>query len=119
MLPNAFSLLADGLQELLVFLRAALSKDLELLSDKGRDRMFTSASSLLEKINLLLCQSFGQAQADSLVGLSRSALKVLSHQRHICLAFEDLVRSGCRGQFCGCPSVGLQQRPKKSIQGMG
>lgn len=66
-MPEALSGLTVELQQLLLFLGRALLEDLELLSDKGRDRMFTSASSLLEKINLLLCRGLSLSDADAMV----------------------------------------------------
>ena len=93
LLPNAFSLLADDLQGLLSFLSTALSEDLELLSDKGRDRMFTSASSLLEKANLLLSHNFGAAHADTLVN---TATFSCTKSRHAFLSLAlEIIFSTC------------------------
>ena len=51
-----------------------LEEDLELLSDKGRDRMFISASGILEKLNILLtlCESPAIADAQVLGHLQMS-----------------------------------------------
>ena len=75
LVPSALVTLADRLQLLVAFISEALQDDVERLSDKGKDRMFTSASSLLEKINVLLQKCFGPAEADAVV--SRLFLVVL------------------------------------------
>ena len=67
LVPDALVTLADRLQLLVAFISEALKDDVERLSDKGKDRMFTSASSLLEKINVLLQKCFGPAEADAVV----------------------------------------------------
>lgn len=67
LLPQALILLAEKLQGLLRFMSEALADDLEVLSDKGKDRMFTSASSLLEKINQILVKCCGSPEADAAV----------------------------------------------------
>ena len=67
LVPSALVTLADRLQLLVAFISEALKEDVERLSDKGKDRMFTSASSLLEKINVLLQKCFGPAEADAVV----------------------------------------------------
>lgn len=65
LLPESLKVFLPGLKSLLQFMSNQLEKDLELLSDKGRDRMFHSASGMLEKLNILLnlCESPAEADA--------------------------------------------------------
>ena len=65
MLQNSLDVILPGLKALLEYMSEQLEEDLELLSDKGRDRMFISASGILDKLNILLtlCESPGQADA--------------------------------------------------------
>lgn len=67
LLPYAFEVILPGLKSLLRFLNEQLDDNLELLSDKGRDRMFISASGILEKLNVLLTLAESPSLADALV----------------------------------------------------
>ena len=64
-MQNSLDLILPGLKALLEYMGQQLEEDLELLSDKGQDRMFISASGVLDKLNVLLtlCESPGQANA--------------------------------------------------------
>jgi hypothetical protein len=57
-----------SLRKLLNWMNEAVASDLEILSDKGKDRMFVAASGLLEKVNgLLLISSIGAQETEELV----------------------------------------------------
>ncbi|KAK9838464.1 hypothetical protein WJX81_000965 [Elliptochloris bilobata] len=60
--------LGTPVHELLVHLDKTLGADVEMLSDGNRDRMFISASQLLQKASLVLMQAKGAVVADSKVG---------------------------------------------------
>lgn len=64
-MQNFLDAILPGLKAMLQFMGEQLEEDLELLSDKGRDRMFISASGVLDKLNILLtlCESPGHADA--------------------------------------------------------
>ena len=70
LLPGSFQLILPGLKSLLRFLSEQLDDNLELLSDKGRDRMFISASGILEKLNVLLTLAESPSIADAQVLVS-------------------------------------------------
>ena len=67
LLAGAMEALVERLHSLLGYLSAAIREDLEVLSDQGRDRMFTCSSNLLEKINMLLARYVGAPLADAAV----------------------------------------------------
>lgn len=94
LLPAALGEVSQRLQGLLDFLAGKLADDLEHLSDKNRDRMFVSASSLLEKTYALLSKCLGPEAADAAVSLPPS--------------FSDMVlkqsRSASKPRFAGIQS---------------
>jgi len=60
-----------SLRKLLNWMNDAVASDLEVLSDKGQDRMFVAASNLMEKVHVLLTtSSIGSQEAEELVRLS-------------------------------------------------
>ena len=67
LMPHSLEVILPGLKTLLSLIAEQLEEDLELLSDKGRDRMFISASGILEKLNVLLALCETPSQADAQV----------------------------------------------------
>lgn len=85
LLQNSVDAILPGLKALVAYMASQLEADLELLSDKGRDRMFIAASGILEKLSVLLtlCESPSAADAQARPWL----LTKFTSWTHYCLMY--------------------------------
>ena len=72
--PATLAAFVEPMHALLCRMEAQLRENPELLTDQGRDRMFTSASGSLARINKLLAVALSVEQADQEVCLCRRPL---------------------------------------------
>ena len=80
--PPTLAQFVEPMHTLLHRMETQLADNPELLTDQGRDRMFTSASGSLSRINKLLAVALSVQQADQEVSPQRCCLYYLSRQRH-------------------------------------
>ncbi len=83
MAQRAADEMTGSLRKLLNWMYEAVESDLEVLSDKGQDRMFSAASGLMEKVHgLLMISNLSTLDAEELVRRPNTSLDHTFGSKH-------------------------------------